>query len=177
MKTREGSLTYYTITLFTPQLVILISSSIKKLVSPDFYEAYVGCVSAPSNPDIPGTLNWNMLISFTWWAQIFAALMVITPVIMMPIYYFKNRTLPMKEIPYLEGQIAEGFVVAQYSFSEDLAEKVGAVKRLFGAEQDEELLKEKEGGVVFVNEGVDQAVKLDIERGEEASAGSSEQEV
>lgn len=90
---------------------------IKKMIIPETYEAFVGCEEHPAHEGIPGTENWNRKIPFTWWAQFFAALMVIAPVMWIPIYIVWKRNAEIVPIPYLQGMIDQGMVVEEKPFN------------------------------------------------------------
>ena len=94
-----------------------MSSLIKKMIIPETYESFVGCKDSPAHEGIPGTENWNRKIAFTWWAQCFAALMVIAPVMWIPIYIVWKRNAEVVPIPYLQGMIDQGMVVEEKPFN------------------------------------------------------------
>ncbi|KAL5258866.1 hypothetical protein ACHWQZ_G009358 [Mnemiopsis leidyi] len=98
-------------------IIVLLSSMIKKMIIPETYEAFVGCEEHPAHEGIPGTENWNRKIPFTWWAQFFAALMVIAPVMWIPIYIVWKRNAEIVPIPYLQGMIDQGMVVEEKPFN------------------------------------------------------------
>ena len=91
----------------TIQIVVLATSCIKKIFIPETYEAFVGCAV---------TKNWNKKIPFTWWAQIFAALMVIAPVMWIPVFIIWKKNAEVRPIPYLQGMIDQGMTVEEVPF-------------------------------------------------------------
>lgn len=127
-------------------IVVLLSSLIKKMIVPETYEAFVGCIESPINDDIPGTENWNRLIPFPWWAQIFAALMVIAPVMWMPVFVIWKWDADIVPIPYLQGMIDEGMVVEEKPFC--FGKEIRKFKESIGLERPAEQNGNGEGYVV-----------------------------
>jgi len=72
-------------------VIVFIGYIVTMISKTPTYKAYVGCVQDPFDISISeGTDVWWKQFEYPWWAQLFAASLVLASVLPIPIYFIKN---------------------------------------------------------------------------------------
>ncbi|XP_066929944.1 sodium-dependent neutral amino acid transporter B(0)AT3-like isoform X2 [Clytia hemisphaerica] len=72
-------------------IVVFFGYIVSMISETPTYRAYVGCEQDPFNPEISeGSEHWWKKFKYPWWAQLFAAILVLISVLPIPYYFIKN---------------------------------------------------------------------------------------